>query len=133
MMPMPRVTRWFLKTSLLYLILALAAGAVPVATGSLLPVYLHLLVLGWVTQLIFGVAFWLFPVPSRTVPRPDERPLWAVYCLLNGGLVLRSVAEPLAAGPERTAWGAALVVSAVLLWAAGTGFAVAIWPRVKAR
>jgi hypothetical protein len=39
------------------------------ALGALLwPTYLHLLVLGWLTQLIFGVAFWMFPRYSARNP-----------------------------------------------------------------
>jgi len=30
-------------------------------TNGLFPVYIHLLVFGWLTQLIFGVIYWMFP------------------------------------------------------------------------
>lgn len=31
------------------------------ALGGLFPVYIHLFMLGWLTQLIFDVVFWMFP------------------------------------------------------------------------
>lgn len=130
---MPKVTRFFLKTGLVYLVLGLAAGIFPQALGLLFPVYVHAIAVGWLTQLIFGVAFWLFPIESRQKPRPDERPMWAVYFLLNAGMVGRAVAEPAAATWGGPVWAAVLVASAVLLWASGAVFAVAIWPRVRER
>jgi hypothetical protein len=34
-----------------------------------MPVYLHLFMIGWVTQMIFGVAYWMFPRVSKENPR----------------------------------------------------------------
>ena len=61
---------------MLYLVAALALGIamqMPFAAASPLmraiwPAYLHLLVLGWLTQLIFGVAYWMFPVIPPSSP-----------------------------------------------------------------
>ena len=70
---MPRLTRWYLRTALVFFVVALsvgvllASGAVlplPAGVAALGPVYFHLLMVGWVTQLIFGVVFWMFPKPS---------------------------------------------------------------------
>ena len=63
---MPRLTRIFIKTSLVYLVVALAVGMLlalaqarpmPPITAQLRPVYFHLFMVGWVTQLIFGVGY----------------------------------------------------------------------------
>jgi hypothetical protein len=63
---MPAVTRFFIKTSLLYLIATLLTGVLLAANyvwelGGILrgvtPLYFHLFMVGWVTQLIFGVVF----------------------------------------------------------------------------
>jgi cbb3-type cytochrome oxidase subunit 1 len=139
---MPRLTRWYLKTALTYFILALLAGALlasravlslPAAHNALSPVYFHLLMVGWVTQLIFGVVYWMFPKFSKERPRGSERLGWATYWLLNAGLVLRVVAEP-----WQTLWpsplpGSALALLAVAQWLAGLLFVVNTWPRVKER
>ena len=130
---MPQVTRWFLKTGLIYLVVGLAAGAFPQSLGLFFPVYVHAITIGWLTQLIFGVAFWLFPILPSQRPRPPERPLWAVYVLLNAGLILRSVAEPAAATWGGPLWTWAIVVYAIALWASGLVFAFAMWPRVRER
>jgi hypothetical protein len=86
-----------------YLILALLAGlilAVQSATDLYLPAvgfsptYFHLLAEGWITMLIIGVVFWMFPKYSLERPRKNESLAWASYILLNTGLILRLVAEP---------------------------------------
>lgn len=139
---MPFLTRLFLKTALVYFVLALVAGVLlalgPV--GSLLgtipgltPVYFHLLMVGWVTQLIMGVAMWMFPKQSRERPRGSEALNWATYILLNAGLVLRLLGEPLNAATGAGVWGWALVVSAVLQMLAGWAFVANTWSRVKER
>jgi hypothetical protein len=63
--------------------------------GGLFPVYTHLFVLGWLTQLIFGVVFWMFPNYSTEQPRRSESLGWWTYALLNIGLLLRVIIEPI--------------------------------------
>ncbi len=55
---MPRLTRWFAKSSLAYFVAALLAAlllalddvmALPDLVGALRPVYFHLFLVGWVT------------------------------------------------------------------------------------
>lgn len=139
---MPGLTRLFVKTSLVYLVLALGAGALllageavgaPAALARLEPVYVHLFMVGWVTQLIFGVAWWLFPAASRGRPRGDERVVALAYAALNAGLGLRAVVEPLHAARPGTIPAAALVVSALLQAAGGWACAAQLWPRVRGR
>ncbi|MCL4823535.1 MAG: hypothetical protein KJZ57_04880, partial [Anaerolineales bacterium] len=89
---MPLLTRAFIKTAMICFTLALALGAL-LALGvknGLFPVYIHLLVFGWLTQLIFGVVFWMFPVLSRERPRGSEALGWWTYALLNAGLLARA-------------------------------------------
>lgn len=139
---MPRLTRWYLRTALGCFVAALliavlqAARTVitlPAAVNALTPVYFHLLMVGWVTQLIFGVVFWMFPKPSAARPRGSEGLGWATYALLNTGLLLRVVAEPWQALAPGDLAGSALALSAVLQWLAGLGFVANTWPRVKER
>lgn len=138
----PPLTRWFIKTAILYFVAALVLGVglatedairLPVSLGPLRPTYLHLLTLGWITQMIFGVAFWMFPRASRERPRGPEGPAIASYLLLNAGLLLRWIAEPLQVLQQTTAAGPMLIVSATLQWLAGVLFVVIIWGRVKAK
>ena len=138
---MPTLTRWFVKTSFIYLALALIAGLLIeiqstlqlTALGGLFPVYIHLFVLGWITQLIFGVVFWMFPKYSSEQPRRSEALGWWTYALLNLGLILRVVAEPIHSTQANPFSGWILVISAILQFLAGLGFVVNSWGRVKVK
>ena len=95
------------------------------------PAYIHLLVVGWITQLVMGVAYWMFPRAQRA-PAPD-RTGWMAYGLLNVGLFCRVIAEPVAATEPAPAVAWLLLLSAALQLAAILLFVIGIWPRVRAR
>ncbi|RIK36496.1 MAG: hypothetical protein DCC55_27115 [Chloroflexi bacterium] len=139
---MPPLTRLFIKTALVWFVAALGFGlllvlqyavTMPTFIGAWGPVYFHLFMVGWVTQLIFGVAHWMFPKFSREQPRGYESLAWVVYWLLNIGLALRVVAEPLNVVQPGAGWGYLLPISALFQWAAGIVFVANTWPRVKER
>ena len=137
---MPRVVRWYLRTALLMFVLALAVGllvtlgaVLPSLPPGLTPVYFHLLMVGWVTQFILGVALWLLPKYSQQQPRRSDTVSWMVYGLLNAGLLARAAAEPLNSLHPGTGWGWLLVISALLQWLAGLFFVVNTWQRVKGK
>jgi hypothetical protein len=134
--------RVYIRSALAYLLAAFAVGGLLLANQGLqfsgrlwavLPVYYHLLTVGWLTQLICGVALWMFPLASRDQPRGDERASWAAYGMLNTGLLLRAVAEPLHAWQPRPTFGWALAAAAALQTAAIWLLVAALWPRVKGR
>ena len=103
---MPTLTRWFIKTALAFFVTALALGvamqsralvaALP-ALSAAWPAYIHLLMVGWITGLIFGVAYWLFPRSDRLDPVLYDRLGWVAYGSLNSGLLLRVATEPMTA------------------------------------
>jgi hypothetical protein len=139
---MPTLTRWFVKSALVFFVAALFIGLAQSANSlwgksaflsALGPVYFHLFLVGWITQLIFGVVFWMFPKYSLEKPRGSERLGWAVFFLINIGLVLRAVGEPLNSLHSGTAWGWLLGTSAILQWLGGMGFVTNTWARVKER
>ncbi len=134
--------RYFIRTALIYLVAAFVVGglvlvnqglAIDSHIGALMPVFYHLLMVGWVTQLICGVAFWMFPPYSREQPRGDERLGWFTYGALNSGLVLRAIFEPLQSWLPMPWLGWPLALSALLQVLAIWAFVWAIWPRVKRR
>jgi heme/copper-type cytochrome/quinol oxidase subunit 1 len=137
---MPKLARWYVKSAIAYLVagailaaLALSSAAtLPPALLAMRPLAWHLLTFGWATQLIFGVAYWMFPHLSKEAPRGDERVLWAAFWCLNIGLLLRAVGEPLGALRPGLVPPIALQASAVLQVAAAWMFAAETWPRVKA-
>lgn len=139
---MPLLTRWLIRTALVYFVAALVTALalalrpvlnLPEFTRALTPVYFHLLMVGWVTQLIMGVVFWMFPKFTKENPRRSEPLGWATYTLLNGGLVLRVIGEPLLASTEGMLVAWLVVASAVMQWLAGMAFVLNTWARVKGR
>lgn len=139
---MPLLTRWFIRTSFVYLGIALAAGILlagqpfwrpPVPVAVLFPGYIHLLTVGWLTQLIFGVAYWMFPKYSSAQPHGNDLLNWAAYLLLNIGLVIRIGSEPLSSQARGIFWDYLLVLSAFLQWLGGMTFILTLWTRVKAK
>jgi len=139
---MPRLTRYFIKTALIYLaasllmgalVLARAAFDLPTELAALTPVYFHLFMVGWVTQLIFGMLFWMLPRQSKESPRGNEWLVWATYVLINLGLILRAIGEPLVALQPGSRAGWLLALSAVLQLIGGWAFIGNAWPRVRER
>lgn len=139
---MPALTRWFIKSALVYLAAALLLALVLALPSSVSlpdfvrfmnPAYFHLFLVGWVTQMIFGVIYWMFPIITRARPRGNARLGWACYVLLNVGLLLRVAAEPLTSLRPETGIGWLLAVSALSQWLAAVLFVVLAWPRVKER
>jgi hypothetical protein len=130
---MPLLTRIFIKTAMVYFSLALLLGILITvrAPAGMFPVYIHLLVFGWLTQLIFGVVYWMFPKYSKQTPHGHDVLGWITYGALNLGLVLRAVAEPLHAAQTSQLSGWLLVLSAILQWLSGLTFVANTWPRVK--
>ena len=90
----------------------------------------HLIAVGFFLMLVMGVAYWMFPRLPGTSPEMAARdPLaWVSYFLLNGGLLLRVLFEPLLpAAPARLA----MLISAVAQVGAVLCFLFAIWRRVR--
>lgn len=150
---MPRTTRLFVQASIVYLCVGAILGAVMLihrwvnlgpAVGYLRSIHIQMLVVGWLTQLIMGVGWWLFPPMKiglrRDAPLPVRRgqtqrgsePLfWATFALLNAGILLRVVFEPLV-GLSRIAWLNSLVsLAGLLLLAAAVTFVLNMWGRVR--
>lgn len=139
---MPRITRTMIKTALVYVVVGMLLTALWLVhlaqplhplIRHLQPTALHLIVVGWLTQLIFGIAIWMFPPWSRERPRGPEALGWACYGLLNAGLVLRLFAEPFNGYQSMAVWSWLLVASAVLQVIAVWLFVVLVWSRVRAK
>jgi len=138
---MPHESRLFVKTSLVALALAFGWGAV-MAVGESLGVpfpaawpveHAHLAFVGWLVNLVLGIALWMLPLDRARYPETSGRyprgMPYAIWGLLNGGLLLRIVAEPaLASGPVARAALAAGSIAQVL---AVVAFAVVAWHRVR--
>jgi len=139
---MPLIARSHIKIGLIYFAMALIMGVIMAAqpvlnlspsVNVLRPVFLHFLMVGWVTQIIMGVAHWMFPKLSKEKPRGNTRIGWMVFGLLNIGLILRLVSEPMMAVQPANVWALLLAVAAIFQVAAGWLFIANIWGRVKER
>ncbi|MEZ4748477.1 MAG: hypothetical protein R3C41_20600 [Calditrichia bacterium] len=139
---MPSVSRWFIKSGMIYFMFSLML-AVGTALNHVLsfsdvltfaqPVFYHMLMVGWITQIIFGVSIWMFPRYSRENPRGNDTLSWLAWAFLNTGLLLRVIAEPLQPAHPGVFWQSALVISALLQLSAGVFYVLNIWGRVKER
>jgi cbb3-type cytochrome oxidase subunit 1 len=139
---MPPLTRWFIKSAFVFFVAAMAVRLLQSVNtltegfpflNALGPVYFHMFMVGWITQVIFGVVFWMFPKYSQEQPRGSERLGWITFWLINIGLGLRVIAEPINSLQPNTGWGWLLALSALLQWLAGLGFVINTWERVKAK
>jgi hypothetical protein len=129
---MPTLSRYFIKTAFFHLILGLSLSlliSVQPIFAYLRPIYIHLITIGWLSQLIMGVAYWMFPKFSKENPRGNEKLSWIIYALLNLGLLFRAIGE----GFNTSGLGWLLVLSALCLFLTGWGFVINTWSRVKER
>ena len=128
---MPRLSVWFVRAALIHLLAGITLGALMLADKGIpfdpaiiaaLPIHIEFLLVGWLMQLAFGVAFWILPRFGTGAPRGNERLVRAAFFLLNAGVLL--VACQLWIPPALVA-GRTAETAAVLLYIAGS------WQRVK--
>ena len=139
---MPPLTRWFIKAAFVSLVAAflvrtlmalLPFWQLQAAVAAFAPVFFHLFVWGWVTQLIFGVVYWMFPKYSKDKPHGHEGLWLATFWCFNVGLALRVIGEPLHLLRPEAVWAWLTVLAAALQWLAGLAFVANTWGRVKER
>lgn len=102
-------TRWMIKWSLGWLIFGGIIGIIIFLQrkyGSniyLIPVHSHIILVGFLIQFIFGVAFWIFPrLPGGVFTSPKKG--WLIFILINTGTIIRGVFEPLFQRSEFMFW-----------------------------
>jgi uncharacterized membrane protein len=96
---------------------------------------LHLLVVGWITQLAIGVAYWMFPrflKEQNPRPRGSDALAWTVFVCLNVGLLLRFLVEPFSLMNPQPWLSALVALSGILQAVAALCFAWLIWGRIRA-
>ena len=136
---MPPITRFFLKSGLFYLVLAISIELF--ATFPHFPLYsiavqlrptaFHCFFIGWMTQMIFGVSHWFFPIVRGAHPRGNPLLITISFWALNIGLITRFFSEA-SFWQEIIPWREwFLVTSSVLQWIAFIAYAGHIWPRIK--
>jgi hypothetical protein len=129
---MPRLSIWFIRTALLYLLLGFTLGAlmlwnkgVPVhpLLWRLLPAHIEFLFFGWTVQLALGVTYWI--LPRLRARRGNPALAWSAFVLLNLGVWLAGLA-PLLGAPAIAGFAGRLAETG-----AAVAFALQAWPRIK--
>ncbi len=101
---MPRLSVYFIRASLIYLLLGFTIGGLMLANKgimflpaiwALLPLHIEFAFVGWMIQLTMGVAFWILPRFRRGAPRGNERLGWLAFILVNAGILLTVSNVPL--------------------------------------
>lgn len=132
---MPAVSIWLIRSALTYLFAGFSLGALLLAGKGIalppglwrwLPVHFELLLVGWLVQLVMGVAYWIFPRFGMTrAARGREGLAWLALALLNGGVWLACI------GMLRE-WPAFIVAGRVAEVLAAASLALNIWARTRA-
>lgn len=130
---MTRTAQLFLRTAVAMLVTGVALGAVGLIdpgwlTGPRRVAHTHVLLVGWLFNTVFGVAWWMFPrVPGTLAPVGIVIAGWAA---LNGGLLLRTgydlFGDGAVAAPVAIRWAVATLQlggTMVLAWA--------LWRRIR--
>lgn len=134
---MPRIARIFIKTGLFFFLISLLLGiAVEIESLSLqvlIPLFWHTLMVGWITQIIFGVSMWMFPGRTREEGFKAQLWGWLTYIFLNAGLVLRLVSEPMLSYSDLVLWNVLVLCSAVLQVFGGLTYLIEMWPRIMSK
>lgn len=137
---MPSLSQLIIRTALVWLAVGFAAGGLALANKGvpLLPwlwalrlPHIHMLLMGWMVQFAWGVAYWILPRLDAQGTRGSAWLVWLGYAALNSGVVLAALADPLrAAGLTGAALGALPVLAGLLYVVAAAAFARHAWPRI---
>jgi hypothetical protein len=96
----PRVSVWLIRTACVHLLSGAILGALylvfkattwPLFVVSHRPVHIEQMLMGWLVQLVIGVAYWILPRGQGQDPSASGGVMWWVYGLLNGGLLLAAL------------------------------------------
>ncbi len=134
------LVRLYLRTAFLFLVLGLLAGLwieFQLVTGGtishgMIVAHVHLLLVGFLLMMIFGVAFWLFPRSGRGQPIGPYPNLVAFsYVLLAAGTLIRAITEFFDLELTAHAWGYVRLGGATAQVAAIFIGIVALWSRIR--
>jgi hypothetical protein len=126
---------WFVRSSLVCLLLGFTLGAVMLAAkgvgdATLIPrvlsIHVELLLVGWMLQLAMGVAQWILPRFGVQGVARGGVPAWLAFTLLNAGVVLVAAGAVLPGSPDLVLAGRGAEVGAA------AAFVASVWARVRA-
>lgn len=141
---MPFVPRLFVKAGIVYLVLTFLLGATLLsfeAAERPVPFIIaiehgHMGFVGWLVNTVIGVALWLLPLNRKAFPqtqgRYPETLARLAFVLLNVGLPMRLIVEPLHQSHPAAITSALLFVSAIFQLGAIVVVGWIAWSRVYA-
>ena len=128
---MPRLSVWFIRASLIHLLLGLFFGTLILAqkgisfyppVWNLFPLHVEFLLTGWLIQLAMGVVFWIIPRFSSGSPRGPLGLVWLSLAFLNAGILITAL---------QLWFSHALIIGRIAEVCAAILFIVGSWRRVK--
>lgn len=134
------LVRLFLRTAFFFLALGLLAGLwieFQLVTGGtishgMVVAHVHVLLVGFLLMMIFGVAFWLFPRASRGQPiGPYPHLVGFAYVLLTAGTLVRAITEFFDLTLSAPVWGYIRLGAATAQVAGVVIGIVALWGRIR--
>jgi hypothetical protein len=137
---MPTVSRFTIRAAALSIVLGmllwnaaavLSSAGNPRLGGALAVPSMHLLMVGGLTQMVFGVAWWMFPVRSKGRGRGHPAFAWAAFVLVNLGSLARVSGSLCLAYDAPSAGRALILTAAIALPAAAACFATMILGRLR--
>ncbi len=132
---MPTLSVWWVRMALLYLGLGFTLGALMLSSTAidfalpilrLRPLHTESLLIGWMAQLAFGVAYWILPRLPGSLARGSEPLAWLSLVLLNIGILTVGLGQTLNAPTSVSVLGRVAEALAVC------AFAMQAWPRARA-
>ena len=137
---MPPLVRRYVKTSFAFLLLGMLLGAYATlqvnvrgrgVAWPLITAHVHLVLVGFMLMLVFGVATWMFPRPGKddTAYRPWLAAL--VYWVLTVSTAVRTLGELAAAAAGARGGSLLAAIGGLGQVAAALLFVVNMWTRVR--
>ncbi len=129
---MPRLSVWFVRAALVYLLAGFTLGGLllwnkgmPIhpSIWRLLPAHMEFLFMGWSVQLVIGVAYWILP-RFRTERRRTSL-IWLTFGLLNAGIWFVALSTVIGYVDIVRLAGRVMETGAIV------AFVIHTWPRVK--
>ncbi len=97
---MPRVSVWLIRASLVHFLSGALLGVAymwfkvtgwPLFAVSHRPVHVEQMLVGWLVQLVIGVAYWILPASEPAGLRRRDKRMWVVFALINAGVLVASL------------------------------------------
>jgi hypothetical protein len=76
---------------------------------------------------------WMFPGRTRQEGFLAQKWAWLTYFLLNAGLIVRVITEPMLTYSDAAVWNILIVISAVIQLLAVIFYIIELWPRVQSK